>query len=62
MADARFRLRRAMREATLRSGQTWEGGKVRRSASGVVTDAFEAYREAMIAELQEIERQLGRRD
>lgn len=61
LADARFRLRRARREAVLRSGQKWEGGKVRRSASGVVTDAFEAYREAMLAELLEIEKELSGR-
>ena len=55
LADARFRLRRAQREATLRAGQKWEGGKVRRSASGVTTDAFEAFRETMLAELRKIE-------
>ena len=58
LADARFRLRRAQREATLRAGQKWEGGKVRRSASGVTTDAFEAFRETMLAELRKIEAEL----
>ena len=60
LADARFRLMRRQREATTRAGAKWEGGRVRRSASGVLADVLEARREAMHAELSAIEDELTR--
>jgi hypothetical protein len=60
LADARFRLMRRQREATMRAGTKWEGGRVRRSASGVLADVLEARREAMHVELAAIEDELTR--
>jgi hypothetical protein len=60
LADARFRLLRTQREATKRAGRTWDGGRVRRSASGVVADALAAQRDVMQSELAEIEAELAR--
>lgn len=60
LADARFRKMRAEREAVMRAGGKWEGGRVRRSASGVASEALEAFRETMARELREIEVELGK--